>query len=340
MAEEGNMAQFYVMKNSSGMEIIVTNYGARLVSVKVPDKDGKQRDVVLGYDSIAEYERDPYCFGATIGRNANRIKNARFILNGEIWNLEKNEYDNNNHSGPDGYHSRSWDVEDINENSVCFSIFSPHLDQGFPGDFKVCVTYTLTEDNEIVIHFEGESTKETVVNMTHHSYFNLDGDDSGNVLNQYLKIYADTYAPIADYQSIPTGGRAVVNGTPMDFREFKKIGKDIYSDFSQLRIAGDYNHSYYLNKEKNEMGKMAEAYSENSGIHMEVWTTLPSVQLYTGYYIEEIAGKKGCIYQSRSGFCLEPQYTPNAINQDGEEKPILKAGEVYDTSVIYKFSCK
>lgn len=333
----GKQSTLFIMKNNKGMEIAVTNYGARLVSVKIPTKDGHLVDVVLGYDSVEDYEKDPYCFGATIGRNANRISNARFVLNGCEYHLAQNEYRNNSHSGPNGYQTRLWEVQKIVGNSVKFSLISPHLDQGFPGKLVVSVIYMLTDSNEVRIRYEGISDADTVINMTHHSYFNLNGHDSGNVLNQYLKINTKNYSPIRDYQCIPTGVHEPVEGTPMDFLLLKKIGRDIDEDFEQLVFAGDYNHNFILNKRKNEMGNMVEAYSRESGILMRAYTDLPAMQLYTGVYIKEAAGKDGSVYGPRSGFCLEAQYTPNAINEEHEEKPIFKAGEKYDKTVVYQF---
>lgn len=330
-------SNLFHIKNKNGMEIAVTDYGARLVSIKVPLKEGKLLDVVLGYDCVEEYEKDHYCFGATIGRNANRISNAFFILNGRKYHLEKNEYGNNSHSGPDGYQSRLWEVQNISENSIRFLLVSHHLDQGFPGRLVITVTYTLTEENEVKIHYEGISDADTIINMTHHSYFNLNGHDSGNILDQYLKVNALSYSPIGDYQYIPTGVQEPVQGTPMDFLDMKKIGRDINADFEQLKLAGDYNHSFVLNKNKNEMGEMAKAYGEDSGIYMKAYTNLPAMQLYTGVYIGETVGKDKIMYNSRSGFCLEAQYTPNIINEVRGEKPIFMSGEKYDKTIVYQF---
>lgn len=333
-------AQLFTIRNSNGMKISVTDYGSRLVSVHIPDKYGKIRDIVLGYDCVSQYEKDPYCFGANIGRNANRIKNAEFVLNGKKYCLSKNEYNNNSHSGPNGYQFRMWNIEEIDESSIRFLLVSPDLDQGFPGEFTVSVTYTLTEENEIVIQYTGISTSDTVVNMTHHSYFNLGGHDSGNVLNQYLRIQSALYSPVSDYQCIPIGKYTEVQGTPMNFLNFKKIGREIEADFVQLNIAGDYNHNFILDKDRNAMGLMAEAYCEESGIYMKAETNLPAMQLYTGAFIDSAEGKNRCIYEKRSGFCLEAQYTPNAINSQVGEKPILKAGERYDKTIRYQFSCR
>lgn len=333
----GRQSTIFFLKNKNGMEIAVTDYGARLVSVKVPTRENNIADVVLGYDTVEEYEKDRYCFGATIGRNANRISNAFFVLNDTGYHLAQNEYGNNSHSGPDGYQSRLWEIRKVTDTSIKFSLHSPHLDQGFPGRLMISVTYTLTESNEVKVHYEGLSNAVTIINMTHHSYFNLNGHDSGNVLEQYLKIYADDYSPVSDYQCIPTGEHEPVQGTPMDFRKFKKIGRDINTDFPQLLIAGDYNHNFILKKKKNEMRKMAEAYGEVSGIFMKAYTNLPALQLYTGVYIRKTIGKGGNIYGSRSGFCLEAQYTPNAVNEANEEKPVFMAGELYDKTVVYQF---
>ncbi|MDD2981426.1 MAG: galactose mutarotase [Hespellia sp.] len=287
--KSGEKTYLYCLENHNHMSIGVTNYGAHLVFVKVPDKNGVQRDVVLGYDDVSGYEEDTYCLGATIGRNANRTKNARFTLNGQVYELDKSEASNNCHSGPNGYQFRIWNAKQLSDTEVQFSLISPHLDQGFPGKFLVSTTYTLTEENEIIIHYEGMSSEDTVVNLTHHSYFNLNGHDSGNILGQFLKIKAKEYSPIEDEQSIPTGERAAVTGTAMDFRSFKMIGCDIYSEEQQLKLAGDYNHSFWIDKPVNSLGLMAEAYSRESGICLRAKTDLPAVQLYTGLLLCSIA---------------------------------------------------
>lgn len=334
--EDGRQAYLYLLKKQN-MEVGLTDYGARLVSVKLPGADGVVRDIVLGYDNVRGYEKDKYCLGATIGRNANRIENAQFVLNGIQYRLSRNENNNNSHSGPDGYQSRLWETTETGPSSVTFRLNSPHMDQGFPGAFTVYTTYTLTDDNGILIQYRGASTADTVVNMTHHSYFNLSGHDSGPILDQYLQINASEYSPIGDSQCIPTGKHEKVEGTPMDFRQLKRIGRDISMDFRQLLLAGDYNHSFLLDKEKNRLGHMAEAYSEESGIRLKAYTDLPAMQLYTGVYLDNVHGKEGCIYGSRSGFCLEAQYTPNAINEEKEEKPVLMAEEYYEKTILYRF---
>lgn len=336
-SSRGENVYLYTLTNENNMKVELINYGARLVSVLVKGKDEKLYDVVLGYDNLRDYENDNYCFGATIGRNANRTKDAKFTLNGTTYHLSKNENNNNCHSGPSGYEHRVWDGEIIDDNAVRFSLISPAMDQGFPGEFKISVTYRLTSDNSIQIFFNGISTEDTVVNMTNHTYFNLSGHDSGAVLEQYLYINSDEYSPIENEESIPTGVRESVKDTPMDFRTFKKIGRDINLGFEQLMLAGDYNHSFHINKGKGELGLMAEAYSEKSGIRLRAFSDLPDMQFYAGFYINDCMGKKSYTYESRAGFCLEAQYTPNAMNADTGDKPIVRQNEEYFRRIYFQF---
>ena len=232
--KDGKEALLYTLSNKNGMEISVTDYGAHLVSVLVPDKDGKKRDVVLGFDSVTGYETDGSHFGATIGRNGNRIAGAAFELHGKTYQLAKNENNNNLHSGPDGYDYRLWNVEEADDSAVTFVLMSPDGDQGFPGNFEVSVTYTLTDENAVEIHYEGSCDQDTVVNMTNHSYFNLAGHDAGSIENQTLVLKAEQFSPVIDSASIPTGEHAPVQGTPMDFTEMKPIGRDIQEDYQAL----------------------------------------------------------------------------------------------------------
>ena len=336
--KDGKEAQLYTVHNNRGMEMSVCDYGAHLVSLLVPDKNGKKRDVVLGYDSVAGYETDGCHFGATIGRSGNRIAGASFSLNGRTYQLGINDHENNLHSGPDGYDYRFWDVKETTEHSVTFRLFSPDGDQGFPGNLEISVTYTLTEDNEVEIHYEGICDQDTVVNMTNHSYFNLAGHDSGDVLKQTMMIKAEHYSPVWNSDSIPTGEHAATEGTPMDFTVPKEIGQDISADFDQLIYTGGFDHNFILDKViPGAVECMAEASCKESGIIMEAYTDLPDVQFYAGNYIDNVKGKNGVVYGKRHGFCLESQYIPNAINQEGEEKPVLKAGDTYETTTIYRF---
>ena len=334
----------YEIKNANGMSIGVSDFGATLVNILVPDRDGKMLDVALGYDSAEGYYDNSCHFGAVIGRNGNRIGGARFTLNGKEYQLAVNDNKNNLHSGPDWYRTRIWEVKAVDEekNSVVFVLSSPDMDQGFPGNFRTEVTYTLTDENEVQIHYEGEADQDTIVNMTNHSYFNLAGHEAGSeaLLEHKIQILAPEYTPVSDSEAIPTGEIAPVEGTPMDFREPKKIGQDLEADFEQLKFGGGYDHNYALTREKGSMRKAAVAEYEKSGIVMEVYTDLPGMQFYIGNFIDNEKGKNGCVYQKRGGFCMETQYYPDACNQASFQSSVLKAGEKYDTTTVYKFSVK
>lgn len=336
-ASDGVKATLYTLTNGQGAEISVSDFGALLVSVKVPDKEGNKRDVVLGYDNIEQYLQGTCFFGAVIGRSGNRIANASFSLNGATYQLSANENENNLHSNPDGYEQRLWEVTEVSDQSITLHIVSPDLDQGFPGKLDLSVTYTLTGDNAVELHYEGSCDKDTIVNMTNHSYFNLDGQDSGaTVEDQILTIHADYYTPVLDSKSIPTGEIASVAGTPMDFTSAKAIGRDIGADFEQLNFTGGFDHNYVLNR-KDGIEEMAVAYSKKTGICMRAYTDCVGVQFYAGNFVGEQKGKDGAQYQNRSGFCLESQFYPNAVNTPEFSSPVLKAGEKYDTTTIYKF---
>lgn len=333
----GEKAQLYTFTNAKGAQMAVSDFGALLVSVKVPDRDGVLRDVVLGYDDVQAYLKGSCFFGAVIGRNGNRIADAKFTMNGKEYQLAANENGNSLHSNPDGYEQRLWKVENTTENSIALGLHSPDGDQGFPGNFEITVTYTLTEENAVEINYHGVCDQDTVANMTNHSYFNLDGQGSGSVEGQLLTIHADGYTPVIDSKSIPTGEIASVDGTPMDFTAPKKIGAEIDADFAQLRYTGGYDHNYVLNKKGDGVEEMAVAYSEQSGIRMTAYTDCVGVQFYAGNFIKEHPGKGEAVYDKRGGFCLESQFYPNAVNTPEFPSPVLKAGGVYDTTTIYKF---
>ena len=337
---DGTEISLYTLKNAGGMEIKVTDLGATLVSVLVKDAKGIVRDVVLGYDTPQEYVDGTCYFGTVIGRSGNRIDKGRFTINGETYQLTVNDNENNLHSGPDGYDIRRWDVKQADDSSITFTLESPDKDQGFPGNFHVAMSYTLTDDNEVIFHYTGQSDADTVANLTNHTYFNLGGHDSGKILDQTLMLNAPYYTPVRDSQCIPTGEIAPVQGTPMDFTAAKPIGRDIEADFEQLRFGSGFDHNFVLSREFGEKKKMAEAYCEATGIAMEAFTDCPGVQFYAGNCITEQTGKGGVPYGPRCGFCLESQYYPNAINQEGFASPLLKAGEKYDTTTSYKFSVK
>lgn len=334
--KDGQKISLYTVTNNQGMVMKVTDFGAILVSVLVKDKDGEYKDVVLGYDHGEDYQVNAPHFGSTIGRNGNRIDQAAFVLNGKKIQLTPNENGNNLHSGPDGFEFMMWDASPF-ENGVAFHHTSPDGEQGFPGNFEITVTYTLTEDNSVDIHYEGTCDQDTVANMTNHSYFNLGGDDSGLVYDQIVQLHASYYTPVIDSKSIPTGEIAPVAGTPMDFTAPKAIGKEIDADFEQLKLTGGYDHNFVLDKEEGKMDWMAKVYCEKTDIHLEAFTDCPAVQFYTGNFIESEQGKNGVVYEKRTGFCLESQYCPNAVNDAHFAQPFLKAGEKYDTRTVFKF---
>lgn len=334
---EGREAQLYSFVNANGMEMTVCDYGAHLVDVKVPAKNGETKDMVLGYGDVSGYVTDPCHLGAAIGRNGNRIANASFELNGVKVQLAANENENNLHSGPDGYEYRFWEVKEVKEQAITLHLDSPDKDQGFPGNFSVDITYTLTDDNAVEIHYNGTSDADTVANMTNHSYFNLNGHDSGDVLEHTVCLKASCYSPVADSKSIPTGEHAAVAGTPMDFTGEKTIGKEIGAEFEQLKLTGGYDHNFIIDRTDDGLQLFATVRGDQTGIVMEAYTDLPAFQFYTGNFIDNVPGKNGAVYKERSGFCLESQYIPNAINEEKEDKPILRAGEVYDTTTTYRF---
>lgn len=332
----------YSFTNKNNVTMKVTDLGATLVDLIVPDRDGVLRDVVLGYETPQDYIDNTCYFGTVIGRCGNRIDKGRFTINGKTYQLAINDNENNLHSGPDGYDGRRWDVKAVDEaaNSITFALASPDGDQGFPGNLQITVTYTLTDDNEVKLHYEGVSDADTVVNLTNHSYFNLAGHESGSVEDQILMIAADYYTPVRDAQSIPTGEIAPVAGTPMDFTTPKPIGRDISADFDQLKFGGGFDHNFALSPKAGTMKKMAEAYSEKTGIVMEAFTDCCGMQFYAGNSIYEQKGKGGVTYGKRHGFCLESHYYPNSINQEGFDSPLLRAGEKYDSETIYRFSVR
>ncbi len=332
----GEPATLYTFENKNGMIMEVSDFGATLYALLVLDKDANLCDVVLGYDSPKGYMELGGGLGATVGRNGNRIGNATFKLNGKTYQLEQNNNGVNNlHSGPDYYHFRMWDVKETTENSITFALHSPDGDQGFPGNFDVEVTYTLTDDNAVQIDYHGVADADTIANMTNHSYFNLNGHASGDIHGHVLCVDADAFVATDD-KLIPTGEIVPVEGTPMDFCTKKEVGRDIETDYEALNFAGGYDHNWCLNNE-GTYAKVIEISGELSGITMEVYTDLPGVQIYAGNFLKGEIGKSGVSYQKRQGICFETQHYPDAINHENFPSPVLKAGEVYQTRTTYKF---
>lgn len=341
MTKDGKEAFIYTLVNKNGMSAEVTDYGATLVAVNTTDKNGRLDDVLLGYEDVTDYIENGGYLGATVGRNCNRVKGASVSINGQAYELDKNENGNDLHSGFHGYDSCIWDTKMVSEeNSVVFSRMSPDGEQGFPGNFQISVTYTLTEENELKIHYCGKCDQDTIANMTNHSYFNLAGQDSGEVTGHILMLDADTYLPI-DGESIPTGEIREVAGTPFDFREPKAIGRDIGADDEQLKLAHGYDHNFLLRGGCMEVRKIADVLEPVSGRTMEVFTDCPGIQLYTGNFLENTQiGKEGTVYGPHHGFCMETQFYPDTPHHEEFPSSILKAGEEYSSTTIYKFGIR
>lgn len=340
-SKNGEAVTVYTLENAGGASVRVTDYGAALVSIIVPDKNGAMQDVLLGYDNVTGYENNTCYFGAVIGRNGNRIANAKVTIDGVTYSLDQNDNENNLHSGKKGVDTVVWDVKEQTENTITLTYTSVDAEQGFPGNMDMEVTYVLTDDNTVEINYKAVSDKDTVANFTNHAYFNLAGHASGDILAQELMVKASNFTPVIDAKAIPTGEIVPVAGTPMDFTTAKPIGKDIESDYIQLIHGGGYDHNYVLDKSsKGAFELMAEAYAPSTGIFMEAYTDCPGVQLYTGNFITTQNGKQGAVYHKRQGFCLESQYYPNSVNEPNFEAPILKAGETYTSKTSYKFLVK
>lgn len=338
---DGKEVDCYTLTNGNGTSASFLTLGGIWTTMLVKDKNGQFGDVVLGYDTLENNIKNPPHFGAPIGRNANRIGGAEFTLNGKTYQLEKNNAGVNNlHSAPDLYRNRVWDAvaeETALGSRVTFSLFSPDGDQGYPGNADIAISYTLTDDDSLILNYRMTSDADTIANFTNHSYFNLAGHDCPDILDQEVWIDADFYTP-ADDTSIPTGEIAPVAGTAMDFTSLKPIGKDIDSDFSAVVQGKGFDHNWVLNHPEGELSLCAKAVDPKSGRGMEVYTDLPGVQFYTANFLTgEVPGKGGAVYGPRHGYCFETQYFPDAVNKPEFPSPILKAGKEYNTTTVYKF---
>ena len=335
---KGEAVTLYTLTNGNGMKISLTNYGANIVSI---DSKGMMADVNLGYDKVAGYEKNAPGFGSFIGRHGNRIGGAKFEINGKVYDLEKNDGENNLHGGFTGYNKFIYEAEIFEDDdiaSVEFSRLSPHMEQGFPGNLDVTVTYSLTEANELVIEYLAVSDRDTIVNLTNHSYFNLSGHNAGSVLDHKVWIKANQFTP-TDKQLIPTGEIRDVAGTPMDFRVAKKLGQDIDANYEPLVFAGGYDHNYVLDISGTDVEKVAELTDEKSGRKLEVFTDLPGMQLYSANFLTPVEDSKdGAVYKKRDAVCFETQYFPNSCNISSFPSCLLKAGKEFDSVTIYKFS--
>lgn len=336
---DGKQTDLYTLQNDQGMLVTLTNLGAKIVSIYVPDRAGKFDDVMMGFNSIADYMQYNATHGATIGPFANRIGGASFTIDGEAWQLEKNNGGNTLHSGFNTWSRRIWDAEQKG-NSVVMTLESPHGEYGFPGNRSVKVTFSVTSQNELRIDYEATTDQATHINLTNHGYFNLRGEGNGDILNHVLVINADSITTV-DAAQIPTGEIAPVKDSPMDFTSPRLIGERIDDDHLQMKIGRGYDFNYIINKRPRELGFAASAYEPESGRYMEVFTTEPGVQLYTGNFLRgnEI-GNSGNPYTLRSGFCLETQHFPDSPNKPHFPSTLLRPGDVYSSTTVFKFSVK
>ena len=331
--------QTYNLKNSAGVEMNVISYGGIITSLLIPIEKDKKIDVVLGCDSLEKYINNTSYLGAIIGRYGNRIGGAKFSLDGKEYHLAKNDNGKNHlHGGDEGFDRKVWNVNDYGKNFIILSYLSPDGDEGYPGNLNVSVKYTLTDENELVIDYEAETDSPTICNLTQHTYFNLNGHNSGNILNHKLKINADNFTP-TDADSIPTGEIRSVAGTVFDFNSPTEIGARINKDDEQLNFAGGYDHNWCLNKNnEDDLSHAATVQSDLTGILMETYTTEPGMQFYTGNYLNgDIIGKNGARYNHRFGFCLETQHYPDSPNHPNFPSSVLNPGEKYLSKTIYKF---
>jgi len=335
---DGKDVDLYILTNKKGLEMSVTNYGAKIVSLHVPGRDGKMTDVVLGHNTINEYlsSKEPY-FGGVCGRVANRIAKGKFTLDGIEYQLAINNGPNHLHGGLKGFNAVVWDALQTNSQTIELTYVSPDGEEGYPGTLTTKITYKLTDDNAVQMDYEAQTDKATILNLTNHSYFNLSGAGDPYIGDHLLTIDADTYLPTDD-TNIPYGNADPVAGTPMDFLTPYTIGERIGEDFQQLVFGKGYDHTYILNKEENELSFCAKAISPKTGIAMDVLTTEPGVQLYTGNWMTgEFVAKNGQRYPMRSAFCLETQHYPDSINKPQYPTVVLRPENTFKSQTLFKF---
>ncbi|MDD4108131.1 MAG: galactose mutarotase [Prolixibacteraceae bacterium] len=337
---DGKNTRLFRLENKNGMIVTITNYGAKIVSLYVPGGKGDFADVMLGFKSIDEYMQYGASHGAVVGPFANRISNAQFVIDSDTFRLPVNNGEACLHSGPDSWYRKVWDFKQ-DGNKLDLMLESPDGEFGFPGNKKARVTYTLTDYNELKIDYEVTTDKPTHINLTNHSYFNLRGEGNGDILDHILVINAGRSTPVVDNSMIPTGEIVDIRGTELDFTTPHAIGERIDADNSQLIYGTGYDFNYVLDKNPGELTFAASAFEPESGRYMEVFTTEPGIQLYTGNFLNgSETGKSGVPYTKRAGFCLETQHFPDSPNQPGFPSTLLNPGEVYKSTTVFKFSVK
>lgn len=335
--KRGESVDALTLTNNNETAVTVLTYGATLLSILVKDKDGNFRDVLLGHPDVSDYEIIDSYIGATIGRYANRIADGRFMLLGKEYILAKNNMPNHLHGGMRGYNDYVWKIDDTGENFVTLS--HEDVGEGYPGKVSVSVTFSLSDDDELSLHYKAKTDETTVINLTNHSYFNLNGYNGGKITEHSLKIDADYYTP-SNENLIPTGEIKDVTGTPFDFREYKKIGADLNTENEDLKMGNGYDHNFVLNS-PSKTKESVSIYSEESGIELKLYTDMPAMQFYIGNFLNgKETGKDGKPIEHRTGFCLETQYYPDSPNHDNFPSTVLTPDKTYDHTTIFKFGLK
>lgn len=338
---DGKQTALYILENANGMEACITNFGGRIVSLTVPDRDGNFRDVVLGFDSIAAYypENNQTDFSAAIGRYANRINQGRLVIDGDTIQLPQNNFGHCLHGGPTGWQYQVYDTEQPNDSTVVLTMHSPDGDNNFPGNVTATVTYTLTADNRLDIAYEATTDKPTVINMTNHAYFNLNGDPSAPITDNQLYVNAATYTPV-DSTFMTTGEILPVAGTPMDFTTLRVIGERINeTDFEQIKNGNGYDHNWVLDTKGDITVPAATLQSPSTGIVLDVYTDEPGIQVYSGNFLDgTVTGKGGNVYNQRAGICLETQHYPDSPNKPEWPSTLLRPGDTYRSHTVFAFS--
>ncbi len=341
---DGKPIQLFTLTNAAGMTADISDLGGIIVALRTPDRDGNLADITLGYETAEPYLRKGPYFGALIGRFANRLEGAAFELNGALYKLAKNDGNNTLHGGIEGFDKKLWDASVVaapnGGEALRLTYVSPDGEEGYPGTLTATVTYTLTDDNELVLDYEATTDKDTIVNLTNHAYFNLAGHAAGDIGGHVLTIDADKFTPVSA-ECVPTGEIRDVAGTPMDFRQPAAIAPGFASGDEQIANGGGYDHNWVLNVSGAKLEKFAEVYEPTTGRVMEAFTTKPGVQFYSGNFLDgSEVGKGGAVYGKRAGLCLETQYFPNAMKHRHFPSPVLRPGETYRHTTSYKFSAR
>lgn len=333
----GKQTQLYTLTNANGMEVCITNFGGRIVSIMVPDKNGEMKDVVLGFDSIADYINVPSDFGAAIGRYANRINQGKLVLDGDTIQLPQNNYGHCLHGGPTGWQYQVYAGQQVNDSTLQLTMQSPDGDNNFPGNVTAHVTYTLKGDNSIDIKYDATTDKKTVINMTNHSYFNLSGNPQNTITDNILYVNADSITPV-DSTFMTTGEMLALEGNSMNFKNAKSINEGIDMTNEQVKFGMGIDHNYVLNTKGNMEEVAARVVCPSTGITLEVYTDEPGIQVYTGNFLDgTVTGKTGIVYQQRVGLCLESQHYPDSPNKPQWPSVILEPGQTYQSHCIFKF---